>query len=300
MKRKSSEELNLRLGAPGRIAFREREGFTCVVLANRFATCELSLYGGHVLSYRPVGLGPLLFLSEKAVYREGRAIRGGIPLCWPWFGASTEPGKPSHGFARISWWEVASTTYTSETTEVTLKLLPSLETRALWDFNFDLTLLVRLGESLHLEMTTVNLDSRPMPLTQAFHPYFLVRDIAQTTVAGVDKAKIWDYTSASSSVQAGTLKFEKMTNLFLLPPANGCQIQDHGLRRVVTEIMHGTRSLVIWNPGQEQAPSLSDFGDGEYRKMVCIEPAQTRETAVVLQPGEKTSLSMEIQAQMMK
>lgn len=288
--------LTRRFGAPGRIAFREgRGGFPVAVLASRFGVCEVSLYGGQVLSYRPAGHSPVLFLSRAARFEAGRPVRGGIPLCWPWFGAAPETG-PSHGFARTSMWTAVATTYSNDSTELTLGLKDSPETRALWPFPFELKLVVTLGDCLRLALTTGNTGDRPMPVTQSFHPYLLVRDIRRTTVGRIEGARCRDFLTGREFVQEGPLAFSGETDLLVHPPANGCVAFDEGLGRTIAITFRGTRTLVLWNPWEEKAKRLEDLGDDEYRRLLCIEPVNTRDTAVEIPPGKTAALSLAIQA----
>jgi glucose-6-phosphate 1-epimerase len=174
--------LNQRFGAPGRIAFRSGEAdLPIVALVNRFGACEISLYGGHVLSYRPVGHSPLLFVSKASLFEPGKPIRGGIPICWPWFGPNPNPALPLHGFARIQQWSLSATEYSSDVTEIRLSLSDSDLTRRLWPYAFELSLRIWLDQRLNLELTAVNRDAQPFTFTEALHPYLRVKNIFSIT-----------------------------------------------------------------------------------------------------------------------
>lgn len=289
--------LNQRFGAPGRIAFRAGEaGLPIIVLVNAYGTCELSLYGGQVLSYRPTGHVPVLFTSKAAVYEPGKPIRGGIPVCWPWFGPSVDKAQPLHGFARLMQWGLQATEYSSDVTEVRLTLSDSELTRRIWPYAFELTLRVWLDQRLNLALTTVNRDARPFTLTQAFHPYFRVRQITDTTVRGLDKAPYTDLLTGQTGEQEGTLDIRSETDRVYLPAAPECVLHDSGLGRAVAVAFTGTRRLVVWNPWIDKARAMSDFGDDEYLLMLCLEPANTAADAVTLDPGSQHTLSCALQA----
>ncbi len=289
--------LNQRFGAPGRIAFRTGEaGLPIIALVNAYGTCELSLYGGQVLSYRPTGHVPVLFTSKAAVYEPGKPIRGGIPVCWPWFGPSADKTQPLHGFARLMQWGLQATEYSSDVTEVRLTLSDSELTRRIWPYAFELTLRVWLDQRLNLALTTVNRDTRPFTLTQAFHPYFRVRQITDTTVRGLDKAPSLDLLTGQAGVQEGTLDIRSETDRVFLPAAPECVLHDSGLGRAIAVAFTGTRRLVVWNPWIDKARAMSDFGDDEYLRMLCLEPANTADDAVSLDPGAQHTLSCALQA----
>jgi D-hexose-6-phosphate mutarotase len=292
------DQLNLRFGTPGRIAFRTHEGgFPVVSLVNRFGACEVSFYGGHVLSYRPTGHGPVLFLSRASLFELGKPIRGGVPICWPWFGPRPDDRSlPIHGFARVQAWTLVNTSYSSDTTELTLALRDSESTRGLWPFAFELTLNVRLDQYLRLTLTTENKDTKPFTITQGFHPYFRLRDLADATVVGLDQAAFTDRLTGQPGQQEGPLAIHGETDRLYAPPKNECAIRDAGLKRAIAVAFSGAKQLVVWNPWIDKARAMADFGDDEYTRMLCVEPVNAADGAVELAPGEKHALSMSIQA----
>ena len=289
--------LNQRFGAPGRVAFRSGEaGLPLAALVNRYGACEVSLYGGHVLGYRPVGHGPVLFVSKASLYEPGKPIRGGIPVCWPWFGPSPDKSLPLHGFARIQQWDLLATEYTSDVTELRLSLSDSELTRRLWPFAFELNLRVRLDQRLNLELTTVNRDAKPFTLTQAFHPYLCVRNIMDAAVYGLDHAPFTDRLTGQAGVQEGPLNIRAETDRLFTPAAPECVLHDASLGRALAMTFGGTERLVVWNPWIDKARAMADFGDDEYTRMLCLEPANAAEGAVTLAPGEQHTLSLSLQA----
>ncbi|HRR34028.1 MAG TPA: D-hexose-6-phosphate mutarotase [Kiritimatiellia bacterium] len=291
------EQLNQRFGAPGRLVFRPGiAGLPFVALASRYGACELSLYGAHVMSYRPLGHMPVLFMSEQSRMERGAPFRGGIPICWPWFGPAAEPGQPLHGFARITEWCVQASSYDSESTEITLALTDSEDTRRFWPHVFALSLRVALAQSLTLELTAENRDTRPFTYSQAFHPYLRVRQIMDVTVRGLEGATYRDRLSGLQGEQAGRLNIRGETDRVFTPRAPACVLHDPGIGRDITVAFQGTRRLVVWNPWIDKAHALSDFGDDEYTRMLCLEPANTDGDEITLAPGAKHTLSLAVQA----
>ena len=291
------DTLNKRFGTPGRIAFRTGEtGAPTAVLVNTYGSCEVSLYGAHVLSYRPTGHMPVLFVSQNSLFEPGKPIRGGIPICWPWFGPNPDPSLPLHGFARILPWSLQATEYTAESTELRLTLSDSEQTRRYWPFAFDLCLRVWLDQRLNLALTTFNRDTRPFTLTQAFHPYLRVRQIMDATVRGLDQAPYLDRLTRQRSTQEGALNIRAETDRIYTPPAPECVLHDPGIGRAVAMAFTGTPELVVWNPWIDKARAMPDFGDDEYTRMICLEPANTAEQPLTLEPGARHTLAFALQA----
>ena len=292
--------LNQRFGAPGRIAFRFGEaGLPVVSLACKYGACEVSLYGGHVLGYTPAGLGPVLFLSKKSAFEPGKPIRGGIPVCWPWFGPAAEgSGNPLHGFARIMQWDLRATEYSGEATELRLSLADDGLTRRMWDFAFGLTLRIRLEQHLSLELVTENRDTRPLDFSQGFHPYFRVSDINAVSVHGLDGAVYTDHPSPEPKRQHGALTIQAETNRIYTPEKNEIAIRDAKLNRATLVTFSGTRNAVVWNPWAERIKTFGDLAEDDYTRMLCVEPVNRGDTSITLEPNERHTLSMSIQAKL--
>jgi glucose-6-phosphate 1-epimerase len=292
--------LNQRFGALGRIAFRTDEtGLPVVALINKYGAAEVSLYGAHVLGYRPVGFAPLLFLSKLSAFEPGKAIRGGIPVCWPWFGPHpTDAARDKHGFARNLQWDLDATEYTGETTTLRLSLKDSEFTRRIWDYAFTLKLSITLDQSLNLELITENTDTKSFSISKAFHPYFQVGDIDQVRIFGLDQAACSDRITCEDCKQVGVLGISGQVDRTYTPEKNEVAIRDDKLNRAILLTFSGTRNLVVWNPWIDLARAIPDLEDTDYQKFVCVEPANVRETAIDLEPGERHTLKMSIQAQL--
>lgn len=292
--------LNQRFGAPGRIAFRTDEsGLPVVSLINKYGAAEVSLYGAHVLAYRPVGFAPVLFLSKRSAFEPGKPIRGGIPVCWPWFGPHpTDPARDKHGFARLLQWDLDATEYTGETTTLRLSLKDSEFTRRIWDYGFSLKLSITLDHALNLELTTENTDTKPFAISKAFHPYFQVGDINMTHIYGLDQAVYSDRVSHEEAKQTGALEIMRQVDRVYTPENNEAAIRDDKLKRAILLTFSGTRNLVVWNPWVDLARALPDLEDADYQRFVCVEPANVGDTAIDLEPGERHTLKMSIQAQL--
>lgn len=293
--------LNRRYGAPGRIVFRPSQtGSPVVVLANQYGSAEVSLLGAHVISYRPTGNPPVLWMPRGyGTQQPGTEIHGGIPLCWPWFAREGEPGSRMHGLARYALWRVKASEYSEDLTEVTLALDSSEETRKLWPYDFSLELKVSVSMKLTLTLEARNTGDKPFFVTEGFHPYFLVRERDRTEVIGVDGfsftdtnapdrgARVW--TGNMPVRQGGSTIFDVTKYQYVL--------MDHGLDRAIAVVSRGNRRLVVWNPGVERASEVEAFGEEGWRRFVCVEPCTTpREAGYTLEPGESHALMMAVQS----
>lgn len=293
--------LSKRFGAAGRIAFRAGQaGFPIAALAGPHGSCEVSLYGGHVLSYRPLGQAPVLFMSRKSLFEPGKPIRGGIPVCWPWFGPHpAEKDKPAHGFARLLPWTVLTAEYTSQVTDIKLGLGDSDATRAFWPHAFDLTLRVVLDTTLRVELTTRNRDKAPLTIAEALHTYLVVRDVTRVAVLGLEGARFYDsLTGQEHPAQKGAVHIHGETDRVYHDAQPECRVDDLGLGRQIVLAKHGSHSTVVWNPWIEKSRRLPDFGDDEYPGMLCVETANARQAAVSLPPGEEHTLALSLRAEM--
>jgi glucose-6-phosphate 1-epimerase len=282
-----------------------------VELRHAGATASVSLLGATVLHYQPRDGLPVLFVSRESAFAAGRPIRGGIPVCWPWFGPHpTDSTLPSHGFVRTAMWSVEETETGSEDggeAEVTLRLISSEETRAIWPHPFDLRLTVSLGPALtvSLEATHPALDGAPSEapdgapytVTGALHTYLAVGDAAQVVIRGLEGVRYVDKVAGGADgAQEGPLMIAGETDRVYVDTAAPVTVEDPTLGRRLTVAKEGSSSTVVWNPWQGRAEALPDFGDDEYRKMLCVETANALADVVELPPGATHVLQTVISA----
>ncbi len=284
-----------------------RGGFPLICVENDHARAEICGYAGQVLSYRPEQEDQdLLFLSEHAYFQPGKAIKGGIPVCWPWFGPDPEGrGRPDHGFVRTRYWRLLSTeSRVDGSTRVRLGCRDDETSRVLWPHAFALELAVTVGPSLEVALTTRNRGEAPITLTQALHSYFRVGDVRRAQLLGlagyeyIDKLGLitnLDEPAARTADgepgdlrnrQSGPINFDAPVNRIYLETTERLVIDDLSLGRQVRIDRAGSRSVVVWNPWVEQSRHMGDFGDQEYLGMVCVETTNAADDAVTIAPGE--------------
>ena len=291
-------ELNKKYAISDQLEFVEgRGGLTIAVIKNKFASAVVSLYAGQVLSYRPANSNAdLMFLSDKAYYETGKAIKGGVPVCWPWFGPDPEDkGRPAHGFARTSEWAVVETGSTSDgATRVVLELKLNEATRKLWQGEIEARLEIEAGQSLKLKLTTTNHGKEAIELTQALHTYFNVGDIAKATVNGLENKTYIDKVDASKEkVQSDAVTINTEVDRIYTDVSNRLVINDMQLGRKIHIESEGSNSAVVWNPWKKIAVGMADLGDEDYLRMLCVETTNAGPDVVKLAPGKRYSMSAE-------
>ena len=269
-----------------------------VEIKNKHASAAISLQGAHLLSWLPANeKQSVIWLSEAAKFAPGKSVRGGIPVCWPWFGAhASHADYPAHGFARTTLWQIVSATpLDTGETQITFKL----DTRELdntiytmWPQPTVVEYCLTIGRSLILELTTTNHSDQAMTLGQALHTYFAVDDIVQTTVEGLDgKAFLDKPQNFARKTQTGPVTFSAEVDRIYLDTPNNVVINDS--KRKITISKQGSRSTVVWNPWKAVAEKMGDLGRDGYQKMLCVESANAAEDVVSIQPGNSHTLHVE-------
>lgn len=269
------DQLNADFGIAGKLEFVTGNGdLTMLKIETDLATATISTYAGQVLSFLPKGhQHDLLFLSDSAYYATGKAIKGGVPICWPWFGPDPEEkGRPGHGFVRNRQWEVRETEETDQHIKVTLGVPVSDETRAIWPFEFDLSIEITVGASLEIALITKNLGAEPITVTQGLHTYFAVGDIAQVEVLGLENTSYIDKLDDSSEkTQQGAIIIDAEADRIYFDVADNTTITDQAWKRNISITSTGSNSSVVWNPWIDTAAKMADLGDDDYQRMICVE-----------------------------
>lgn len=281
--------LNKRFGIAEQLIFREGPGGLVVgEVTNRHATATIALQGAHVVTWAPRGEKPVIWVSRAAKYAPGKSIRGGVPVCWPWFGPHpTEAGFPGHGFARTVPWELIETQpLPSGETRLALRLVPSEVTRSQWPHPGELQMYVTVGEALEIELVTHNLGTSDITVGDALHTYFEVSDIRETRIDGLDGCPYLDKMDGGKrKQQSGPVVISAETDRIYLDSVADCLIEDRYWARRIRIRKRGSRSTVVWNPWIEKAAKMGDFGDNGYLNMVCVESANAAEDVVKIAPG---------------
>lgn len=261
------------------------------------ATAGIALHGGHVVSYKPQGQEDLIWMSEKAVFDGKAALRGGIPVCWPWFGRIA---APAHGFARTTEWELIEHRENENGVIVELALFPSEETHQIWPHMFEARLLVEVGDELKVTLKVLNIDDEAWTFSGALHTYLNVGDVLQAQTSGMGSEYI-DSLKGNEVCQGGeVLQLTDTIDRVYTQPEAQILVKDPVLERTLSVENHGHNSAVLWNPWAEGAQSMGDMADNGYETMLCVESAvhaASIDQGKTLQPGESYELVTVISAQ---
>ncbi|HVO20954.1 MAG TPA: D-hexose-6-phosphate mutarotase [Anaeromyxobacter sp.] len=275
--------LNSRFGVPG-VAFRPGPGgLESVEVENGKGTATVALQGAHVLAWAPRGEEPVVWLSEAARFVPGAAVRGGIPICWPWFGPHpTDAARPQHGFARTSEWQVVAVErLPDERTRLTFRL-PDGHGGDAWPHRTEVLYVVTVGRTLELDLVTRNAGEEPLAIGQALHTYFRVSDYERVTVHGVEGCRYLDKVSGAEGLQDRPLTLTGKFDRVFLGSSRDCIIEDPGLSRAIRVAKRSSSSTVVWNPGI--AGATGDYGPRGSREMLCLETANVANDVVRLAP----------------
>ena len=286
-----SDELNRRFGIAGTVHFEELgDGMVAALVANGFGAATVALQGAHVTTYQPHGQQPLIWLSDHAKFAPGKSVRGGVPVCWPWFGPhATEAAFPGHGFARTVPWELVETAVLPDgRTRLVFEIIQNDATRVQWPYPSRLRNIITIGQELEVQLATSNIGGESFQLGQALHTYFQVGDIRQVTLHGFDGCEFIDKVEGGArKKQQGPVTFTQETDRIYLGTPGYCEIRDPAMSRSILVTATGSRSTVVWNPWAEKAAKMGDFGEEGYLNMVCVEIANAAEDVVVLKPGQE-------------
>ncbi|HET7833053.1 MAG TPA: D-hexose-6-phosphate mutarotase [Gallionella sp.] len=298
----AAQQLNDQFSIEGELSFREdASGLIIADIDNAHATASLCLQGAHLMTWHPRHQAePVLWLSRDAKLAAGKSIRGGVPVCWPWFSAHpTEPDFPAHGFARMVPWQLLETGCEPDgATRLTLRLVESGRTRAQWPHACRLDLTVSIGETLRMELTTENTDNADFVIGEALHTYFRIGDIGAVRVTGLTGCGYWDKVGATAfRTQDGEISFSGETDRIYVNTGAECVIEDDQLKRRIHIAKSGSHSTVVWTPWTEKANRMGDLGQPDgWREMVCVESVNTLENAVKVPAGTRHTLIVEYRA----
>jgi len=263
-------------------------GFEYLEIKNSAATAKIALSGAHIFEYKRSSEEDILWLSDIAAFKEGTAIRGGIPICWPSFGMNN-PRLPQHGFARTSLFSLLySEDIDEHTTEVLLRLTDSQRSRKLWNYKFELNLKITVSDTLKMELETINKDRQAFTLTQAFHTYFNISNIKDVMISGLDKKPFLDALDGKIKRQNGAIKFSLEYDAVYQKVDGEIVLEDK--RRTISIKAEGSSSAVVWNPWIEKCSRMSYMSKEAYKEFVCIETSNAFDDFRVLQPNHSHTL----------
>ncbi|MEQ1559766.1 MAG: D-hexose-6-phosphate mutarotase [Methyloglobulus sp.] len=287
-------QLQSEYGILGHVDFIEGAGgLPFIAIQNQNATGLISLHGGQILSFKPKSENTdLLFLSKKSLYEDGKAIRGGIPVCWPWFGPDPKGlQRPNHGFVRNHLWSVNKTASTDAETTIVLEFTQSHKQETTWNYPFVLTLEFTLGQNLSLKLTTQNTGDKPFSITQAFHTYFRIGDINKAHVLGLENYRYFDkLDQGKQKIQSGAVTISEEVDRIYEDVDHHVVLNDPMLNRQIEIVSANCKTGVVWNPWQQSSRKMADLGNQDYKHFICVETGNIAFDLIQVSPGSSHSL----------
>lgn len=270
-------------------------GMERAVIRTPMSEAHVYLHGAHVTHFQPRTSKPVLFMSNKSWFDPTKPIRGGVPICWPWFGNSS---KPPHGFARVLPWKVAAFASRDDGSAVLeLVLTDSDATRSFWPGQFEARFTVVVGSALEMTLATTNRSSDSMKFEEALHSYFSVSDVRQVKITGLENAAYFDTVGGgrvAKKESAQPIAVTGETDRVYLNNPSTVVIDDAGFGRKIQIRKSGSNSTVLWTPWTEKAKAMPDFGDSEWPGMLCVESANVWDNAVTLLPGRQSRITQTV------
>lgn len=286
---------------PGQLSFRSGPGGLIFAdINNSGGVASVCMQGAHCTTFRPKAqTAPVVWLSEAARFGTGRSIRGGVPVCWPWFGAhATEKTFPAHGFARTVSWDVVDSVGGQGETELWLRLPPGEATRTQWPHDTPVDLRIRVSHTLEIALTTRNAAAIPLSIGEALHAYFAVGDIAEVELEGLQGCIYLDKTeSFARKRQDAPLRFDGEIDRVYVNALGDCALVDARLRRRIRIAKQGSASTVVWSPGHDKAAAMGDITPTGWRNMLCVESANAADDVLTLEPGQTHTLAVRYSAE---
>lgn len=288
------------------VALEQRDELPLLRIGNAHAETLIALQGAQLIEFTPKGQRPLIWLSENAEFKRGQSIRGGIPVCWPWFGAiernpesvrhmASGENLPAHGIVRNANWILEAISEQTDATRVTLSYATMATTQTEWPHDATVRLTISVGKTLRLELSTRNEGRAPLAITQALHSYFPVSDIHALEVRGLEQARYIDaLDNWRECIQTGAVQFCGETDRIYLDVPPIIELLDRNEQHSIFLRAHNSASAIVWNPWIDKAKRLSQFAPDAWQRMLCIETANALTDCVVLAPGAEHTLTVEI------
>jgi glucose-6-phosphate 1-epimerase len=263
-------------------------GFEYIEVKNEKSCANIALQGAHVFHYAHKEQEPILWLSAESDFEIGKAIRGGVPICWPSFGMNN-PNLPQHGFARTFMFELMDCVETDEnSSEVNLRLCESKESFVFWPYKFELKVKIRISDTLEISLTTTNKDQNSFTLTSALHSYFNISHIENISIEGLENKPYLDALTGKTQLQNKEIRFNEEYDC-VYQEVDGEIVLKDTLRNISIK-NEGSSSVVVWNPWIDKCARMSGMNPEAYKEFVCIESANAFDDFKILKPNESHTL----------
>ena len=287
-------DLNRRFAIPGIAKIVDgRGGLPCVQVTAPRASGEIYLHGAHVTSWRPDGAEEVLYVSSKSKWQGGTAIRGGVPVCFPWFSTRAEdPHSQAHGLVRTKSWQLEGITHADHDVTIALSTSADAATRKTWFGDYHLLFCATFGEQLRLELIVTNHGTSSFRFEEALHSYFRVGNLAAAKLRGLNGVTYHDKTDAQREKhQHGDFVISTETDRIYRNTLSTVEIEDPAARRRILVAKEDSHDTVVWNPWSEKAKAMSDLSADEWRQFVCVETCNIGDHAITLGPAQAHTMT---------
>lgn len=272
----------------------DKNGYAFIIIEHPKLTAAFALHGAHLIHFQLKNDAPIIWLSKSALYNNEKAIRGGVPICWPWFGpAGHALGKnlPAHGFARTQRWEMLTLTESEQGVEIEFILKDNAETYKMWPFKFELRLKASLNHQLKLELISTNCSDCDFSYRGALHSYLNIGSPEGCLISGLSPIYTSSLQEDTLKSEQGTLCIDRAIDRIYKKSTNAIHLTDKTLQRELTICDQGNDSNVLWTPWIKGAKAFVDMPDNGYLTMFCIESAITDQAGKTIKPGKSDTLS---------
>lgn len=277
---------------PNKVWFEERGELILLVVKTTKGKAVISLQGAHLTKWIPAGHKPVIWLSEDAEFKTGKSIRGGIPICWPWFGAHPDQSDlPAHGFARSQNWTLQSVDLNEEEdATITFEFDGAAD---YWPFNTPLSLCFVISDRLSMSLTTRNKSEQAITIGSALHTYFEISSVDQISIQGLENRPFIDTLDGNKrKTETTPITIDAEIDRIYLDEEDTCVIVDQSWQREIKIEKSGSHSTVVWNPWVAKSERMGDMGSAGYTHMVCVETANAANDVITLGPGAEHTLGV--------
>ena len=277
---------------PNRLHFTPGHGgLLKAVVTTPVSTAEIYLHGAHVAAFQKTGEPPLLYLSPTSYFTADKPIRGGVPICFPWFGG--RDGDASHGFVRHTAWDLVAATAAPDGA-VTLRFrFPEITARPDWK-GLHAEFVVTVADTLTMELIARNDSAGPLAIENCLHTYFHVGHISDVSITGLQNTGFLDNASGAGGARKiehdPALLITKETNRIYPDSTATVEIHDARYGRTITVEKTNSASTVVWNPWTTQP--LPDMKPAEHTDFVCVESGNVKQNKITLAPGQTSALKV--------
>jgi glucose-6-phosphate 1-epimerase len=285
--------LNANFGLAGVLSFEDHEGLTRAVVTTPTATATVYLQGAHIAEWQPAGEEGVLFLSKKTAYKKGKALRGGVPVIFPWFGDRHDgQAGPAHGFVRAADWEFVFAALVGDDLHMTLSFGANDATRALGFDHFKVAYEIAIGQTLTMKLTVANEADKPLVYEEALHTYYVVSDVRAVSTTGLVSTPFLDKRDGGREKMQveDPLVLTWTTDRVYMNTTAVCEINDAAKNRRIKIAKSGSGTTIVWNPWSELTPGLADMEPEGWVGMLCVESGNAGPNAITLAPGETHTL----------